>query len=111
MAENPADLFDRVKRGPERTDPIVGEIVRILVQADAATLTRIYALAKAEAAATDAHRAESLKDLFRRSKNDAPADTKPDQPTGGPDQPGPDRQSSCGPTATRRGTRSSAASA
>ena len=65
--------------------------MRILVQADAATLTRIYALAKAEAAATDVHRAESLKDFFRRSKNDASADTKPDQqPTGGPEQHGPD---------------------
>ena len=91
MAEKPADLFDPVKRGPERTDPIIGEIVRILVQADAATLTRIYALARAEASAMDAHRAESLKDFLRRAKNEPSVGTKPDeQPGAEPEKHGPD---------------------
>lgn len=66
MAERAEDLFERRQRGPDRTDPIIGEIVRILVRADAATLARMYAVAKAEEAAMDAHVTESLNDMFRQ---------------------------------------------
>ena len=66
IAEGAAEFFERRQRGPNRIDPIIGEIVRILVRADAATLARIYAVAKAEEAAMDAHMNDSLNDFFRQ---------------------------------------------
>ena len=66
MAERAGEFFERRQRGPDRIDPIIGEIVRILVRADAATLARIYAVAKTEEAAMDAHLTDSLNDLFRQ---------------------------------------------
>jgi hypothetical protein len=68
-------MFERLGRSPDRTDPIIGEIVRILVRADAAALARIYAVAKAEAAALDARIYEPLDGLHEhRSGGDG---TKP----------------------------------
>ena len=65
MAERAGEFFER-RRGPDRIDPITGEIVRILVRADAATLARIYAVAKTEESAMDAHLTDSLNDSFRQ---------------------------------------------
>jgi hypothetical protein len=76
-----------------RKDPIVGEIVRILIRADEAALARIYALAKRENAAMDAHTDQAMAELLRRregwnaepeAKREAgepqatPSDTRPD---------------------------------
>jgi hypothetical protein len=51
-----------------RKDPLIGEIVRILLRADTASFARIYAVAKAEEAAMNAETQETLRDLWGRSK-------------------------------------------
>ena len=49
-----------------RKDPLIGEIVRVLVRADIASFAKIYAAAKAEEAAMDAKTQDSLRDLWGR---------------------------------------------
>ena len=67
--DDPIDqLFERRPVSEGRKDPLIGEIVRILVRADTASFAKIYAVAKAEEAAMNAETQDSLRDLWRRSK-------------------------------------------
>jgi hypothetical protein len=59
-------LFKGRPASEARKDPLIGEIVRILVRADTASFAKIYAAAKAEEAAMDAQTEDSLRDLWRR---------------------------------------------
>lgn len=60
------ELFKDRPASGARKDPLIGEIVRILVWADTASFAKIYAAAKAEEAAMDAQTQDSLRDLWRR---------------------------------------------
>src|SRR5262245_38425613 len=67
------EAYDAYRRRPSdpRLDALIGEVVRILINADKAAFTKIYATAKAEATA-QADRAQADLNLLRRRLDSPP---------------------------------------